>query len=461
MLLGSCIYMHLSLFEMDSSMTQFPPPSYSTSYRLRSAWKEVLSRRLSNTQKNGDRNIITEDHNTTASENLSNGPHCEPYNLLELEEDHLEEVDVSEESNTFLQFLALNALDLTAPASDVLLRLGYTKRHHPWFQLSGHTGFLAPAGPGTIWKKCSDSCERQVYEKIHGITESGKRKRRKRRFWRREGEQGGGGGADDDEDEPARDVLPRYFREVTYKGENFLELQDLLYGFVDPYVMDIKIGTRTFLEREATADLSSPPRHDLYLKMLKIDPKAPTEEENRTRTVTKLRYMQFREEQSSSSSLGFRIEAIKLRGHEVIGDLKKVKSREDVSATLGTFFRPGGVKVRNKLLHRLREIRSKFERSPFFRTHEVVGSSILIIYDDCSISGNDVGGGSCHVGAWLIDFAKTRPLPEDTVIDHRSPWIYGNHEEGFLFGMDALIKMMEELDFIEDSQTVSALPLKD
>lgn len=46
--------------------------------------------------------------------------------------------------------------------------------------------------------------------------------------------------------------------------------------------------------------------------MVKVDPSAPTKEENELQAVTKLRYMTFREQQSSSCSLGFRIEAIKV-----------------------------------------------------------------------------------------------------------------------------------------------------
>lgn len=81
--------------------------------------------------------------------------------------------------------------------------------------------------------------------------------------------------------------------------------------FQDPYVIDIKMGTRTFLESEVSKSSARP---DLYQKMVAIDPDAPTPEEHQAKAVTKLRYMQFREQQSSTCSQGFRIEAMKCRG---------------------------------------------------------------------------------------------------------------------------------------------------
>ena len=51
---------------------------------------------------------------------------------------------------------------------------------------------------------------------------------------------------------------------------------------------------------------------DLLEKMMSLAPDEPTEEEKQ-KGVTKLRYMLFRERLSSTYTLGFRIEAIKVR----------------------------------------------------------------------------------------------------------------------------------------------------
>lgn len=351
--------------------------------------------------------------------------------------------------NSLLKFLALNALELSAPASDVLLRnnnnastttaataatggttvasdvearvksaetvaaaqssggacrttAGGVVQQQPqqqsWFQLSGHPDCFAPAGLGTIWKKCSGGTERDVYEALSN--------------------------------EPSlRDIVPKYYREVEYNGQTFIELQDLLFGFRDPNVMDIKMGTRTFLESEVK---NTSARQDLYLKMISVDPDAPNIEERKLQAVTKLRYMQFREQQSSTCSHGFRIEAMKFRGSPPVTDLKTVKSDEEVNNTLALFLGDRH-DIKQRLIVRLNDIRSKLDRSHYFKTHEIVGSSILIIYDDTK------------VGAWLIDFAKTRHVPENVVLTHRQPWVPGNHEEGFLFGLDHLIESTENL----------------
>lgn len=302
------------------------------------------------------------------------------------------------QSSDLLKFLAINALELSAPASDALLK----SRSSEWFQLAGHPGSLAPAGPGTVWKRRAagdhpdHNPERDAYEALAACPHM-------------------------------RTAIPRYYRELEYGGERFIELQDLLHGFRDPHVMDVKMGTRTFLEDEVSNARARP---DLYEKMVRLDPKAPTEAEHEARAVTKLRYMQFREQCSSSAEQGFRIEAVKLPGEPPLTDLQKVRKPQQIASAVGRFL-GNNERARRAILTRLREIRELFERSDFFKTHEIVGSSIFIIYDDE------------RAGAWLIDFAKTRIVPEGIQVDHRAQWEQGNHEEGFLYGLDRLIHTIE------------------
>ena len=86
------------------------------------------------------------------------------------------------------------------------------------------------------------------------------------------------------------------------------------------------------------------------------------------------------------------------------------------------------------MLRRLKDIRANLERSEFFRSHEVIGSSLLFVYDS-------TGQSSIH----MIDFGKTAEVPPGIQVDHRTPWEEGNHEDGYLWGLDNLIAMWREL----------------
>ena len=92
-----------------------------------------------------------------------------------------------------------------------------------------------------------------------------------------------------------------------------------------------------------------------------------------------------------------------------------------------------GNSVRQRALcGRMKVIRQTFESSKYFMSHEMIGSSILIIFDDNN-----------ECGAWLIDFTKTM-LMTDKTLTHRDPWVLGNHEDGYLFGVDNLIQFFED-----------------
>lgn len=212
-------------------------------------------------------------------------------------------------------------------------------------------------------------------------------------------------------------------------GDTYLELQNLLHGFDNPAVMDIKMGRRTFLESEVTNETL---RSDLYKKMTSVDKTAPSADEHHCQAITKLRYMLFRERISSSEHHGFRVEALKMRNAEPVTDLKTMKCGIEVDQTIGHFV-SGRTDVTRQLIKRLRQMRRLIEQSEFMARHEIVGSSVFIVYDQH------------RVGAWLIDFAKTRRLPEGVTTDHRQRWVRGNHEEGLLHGFDELIAVFENI----------------
>ena len=52
---------------------------------------------------------------------------------------------------------------------------------------------------------------------------------------------------------------------------------------------------------------------------------------------------------------------------------------------------------------------------------------------------------SQKAGVWLIDFGKTVSVPEGLSIDHKSPWEVGNHEDGYLIGIENLIQLFRDL----------------
>lgn len=186
---------------------------------------------------------------------------------------------------------------------------------------------------------------------------------------------------------------------------------------------------RTFLEKEVQ---NSTARADLYEKMNSIDPNTLTKEEHATKAITKLRYMQFREAMSSSQDKGFRIEALKLRGLKPVRDFKTIKSQQEIEQLMSVFasMRPRVIK---DVVKRLRFIRAMIEQSPYFWTHEIIGCSIFIVYDEKK------------AGVWLIDFAKSCKVPAGIRIDHRRNWEPGNHEEGLLFGVDQLLQTFENV----------------
>ncbi|XP_058389577.1 inositol-trisphosphate 3-kinase B [Diceros bicornis minor] len=275
------------------------------------------------------------------------------------------------------------------------------KKKYPWIQLAGHAGSFKAAANGRILKKHCESEQRCLDRLMADVL---------------------------------KPFVPAYHGDVVKDGERYNQMDDLLADFDSPCVMDCKMGIRTYLEEELTKARKKPSlRKDMYQKMIEVDPEAPTEEEKAQRAVTKPRYMQWRETISSTATLGFRIEGIKKEDGSVNRDFKKTKTREQVTEAFREFTK-GNHNVLVAYRDRLKDIRATLEVSPFFKCHEVIGSSLLFIHDKKE-----------QAKVWMIDFGKTTPLPEGQTLQHDVPWQEGNREDGYLSGLNNLIDILTEM----------------
>ncbi|XP_043915539.1 inositol-trisphosphate 3-kinase B [Protopterus annectens] len=279
------------------------------------------------------------------------------------------------------------------------------RKKYPWIQLAGHTGSFMAGAYGRLLKKHCDIEQRCLNLLMNDVL---------------------------------KPFVPAYFGDVEKDGEKYNQMEDLLATFDMPCVMDCKMGVRTYLEEELTKARKKPClRKDMYVKMIEVDPDAPTEEENDQRAVTKPRYMQWRETISSTATLGFRIEGIKKEDGTINRDFKKTKTKEQIKEAFQEFIK-GNRNILMLYLHRLKDIRATLVISPFFKSHEVIGSSLLFVHDRRE-----------QAKVWMIDFGKTTPLPEGQFLSHSIPWVEGNREDGYLWGMDNLISILEEMSEAE------------
>merc|ERR1711942_488028 len=149
------------------------------------------------------------------------------------------------------------------------------------------------------------------------------------------------------------------------------------------------MGVRTYVESESSLLKE---RSDLYERMICEDPSCTTEEENRKKSVTKFRYLDWRDERSSSRSLGFRVEGL-IKDGKTNKDFKSLRTQVEISDLLKSFI--SNTIIKKKYLNRLQEIETLCLQSTFFHRHQLVGTSLLFVNDD--VNGN----------IWMMDFGNS------------------------------------------------------
>lgn len=281
----------------------------------------------------------------------------------------------------------------------VAFKKQFNGKKYNWIQLAGHPGRFKPGDRDGFILKLMDNLERNSLRLL--------------------------------QTDALSEYVPRIDKTLLdHEDENYYtEMQDLLYGFINPCIMDIKIGVRTFIIDNAN-EKETKPRNDLYVKLIEVAPDEPTKEEHELKAITKRRYMSWRERSTCSASLGFRIEAIK-KNDVKEKEFYSVKEKNEVKEHFRNYTDDKKF-IMKMYLDRLNSLKESLKNSDFFKTHEMIGSSLLFVHDDKKAN------------IWMIDFGKTRKLPNGVEIRHDVKWEEGDHEDGYLIGIQSLIDIFKE-----------------
>jgi 1D-myo-inositol-triphosphate 3-kinase len=191
-----------------------------------------------------------------------------------------------------------------------------------------------------------------------------------------------------------------------------------------------------------------------------INPREARPDERKAGGISKARYLTYRDSLSSTSTLGFRIDAaMTSQAGGVRAPLKfnfrKLKEEGKIRVCFAQFFQHSRILCRAVLI-KLERMRAAFERSTFFPRAAFVRSSILITYDhemhaQLVKQGNATAEdllsltNPAALEVKMIDFAHSHLVDGDRTLSHREPWTLGSDEDGYLIGVDSLIGVLEKV----------------
>ena len=221
-------------------------------------------------------------------------------------------------------------------------------------------------------------------------------------------------------------------------------MQDLVAEMMRPCALAVVMGSRTVTPAD-WSDEGSAPRPEFLRAMEEIDAQAPTESE-RADGVSRRQYLSFLDGRSSTSTLGFRIDAAKtvvdcalapLPLHEGLS-LATLHDEADVEAAIATFLQ-GDAALASSFLLKLRTFAAALSRSPVFPTLSFLRSTLLFVYDDAARESK--------IEMKITNVGASYALSDEGRITHVEPWDGSAmcHEDGYLVGVQSLTRIMKRI----------------
>eukprot|EP00668_Euglena_longa_P006036 GGOE01007153.1.p1 GENE.GGOE01007153.1~~GGOE01007153.1.p1 ORF type:complete len:1008 (-),score=263.25 GGOE01007153.1:270-3293(-) len=226
------------------------------------------------------------------------------------------------------------------------------------------------------------------------------------------------------------EFIPQCLGEEVVEGNPHLKWKDITSGMVEPQILMMTLGLRTFLEEEVS---DAERQADLLNGVCKaFHNVVPFSTEDQEKGITKCQYHTTFDAATTTCSLGFRFCGVFSRAQP--SQLRLPSCRIDqVRAVLHDFLALTSDTQRLGLLSWLRRLRHAASHSEWLGQHELVASSLMLVVDRQSEN---------KCGVWLADLHNSRPSP--TPLLHTVAWAPGNHEDGFLFGLDHVIQTMQD-----------------
>jgi len=184
------------------------------------------------------------------------------------------------------------------------------------------------------------------------------------------------------------------------EGSEYLVLEDLTHGYIQPCILDVKLGTT---HHDLDSSRPSPPRSKYYTTP----------------------YLGF-------CLTGMQVYNVHLATYEYMDKSEgRILDENTVVTKLTHFFHNGkGIRenVIRKLLRKLQQVHLYFENQPAYTFRS---TSLLLIYE--GMVGTETGDG---VDVRLIDFAHAKPNTSTSQVPD---------EYGYLFGTRNLMKILESI----------------